>query len=102
MSAFAKAENRKVIFTEFGYRSVDYTGKEPWKADRSMTTVNLEGQAQATQALFDTVWDEEWMAGGFIWKWFIKHDEVGGAENNQFTPQNKPAEAVIRKHYGKY
>ena len=102
MSAFAKAENRKVIFTEFGYRSVDYTGKEPWKADRSMTTVNLEGQAQATQALFDTVWDEEWMAGGFIWKWFIKHDEVGGPENNQFTPQNKPAEAVIRKHYGKY
>lgn len=102
MSAFAKAENHKVIFTEFGYRSVDYTGKEPWKADRSMTTVNLEGQAQAMQALFDTVWDEEWMAGGFIWKWFIKHDEVGGPENNQFTPQNKPAEAVIRQHYGKY
>lgn len=102
ISAFAKAADRKVIFTEFGYRSVDYTGKEPWKADRSMTEVNLEGQTNTTQALFDAVWDEEWMAGGFIWKWFIKHDEVGGVENNQFTPQNKPAEAVIKQHYGKY
>lgn len=102
LSAFAKAHERKIIFTEFGYRSVDYTGKEPWKSDRSMVTLNLEGQAQATQALFDAVWDEEWMAGGFIWKWFIKHDEVGGPENNRFTPQNKPAEAVIQDHYGKY
>lgn len=102
ISAFAKAENRKVLFTEFGYRSVDFTGKEPWKADRSMTEVNLEGQANATQALFDTVWDEEWMAGGFIWKWFIHHDRSGGKENNQFTPQNKPAEKVLQQHYEKY
>lgn len=102
ISAFAKAENRKVLFTEFGYRSVDFTGKEPWKADRSMTEVNLEGQANATQALFDTVWDEEWMAGGFIWKWFIHHERSGGNENNQFTPQNKPAEKVIQQHYEKY
>jgi len=102
VSAFAKAQDRKVIFTEFGYRSVDYTGKEPWKADRSMTEVNLEGQSNTTQALFDAVWDEEWMAGGFIWKWFIHHDKVGGVENNQFTPQNKPVEKIIRAHYAKY
>lgn len=102
VSAFAKAQDRKVIFTEFGYRSVNFTGKEPWKADRSMTEVNLEGQANATQALFEEVWDEEWMAGGFIWKWFIQHDNVGGADNNQFTPQNKPAEIVIKEYFGKY
>ncbi len=102
VSAFAKAQNRKVLFTEFGYRSVDYTGKEPWKADRSMTEVNLEGQTNTTKALFDAVWDEEWMAGGFIWKWFIQHDEVGGVENNQFTPQNKPVEEIIRAQYAKY
>lgn len=102
ISAFAKAQQKQVIFTEFGYRSVDYTGKEPWKADRSMTEVNLEGQTNATQALFDAVWGEEWMAGGFLWKWFIHHDEVGGNENNQFTPQNKPVEEILRTHYGNY
>ncbi|TVZ53065.1 glycoside hydrolase family 113 [Dokdonia sp. Hel_I_53] len=99
LAAFAKAKDRKVIFTEFGYRSVDYTGREPWKADRSMTGVNLQGQANATQALLETVWQEEWMAGGFVWKWFIHHDEVGGEQNNQYTPQNKPAAEILRTYF---
>lgn len=102
IAAFSKTQQRPVLFTEFGYRSVDYTGKEPWKADRSMTEVNLQGQVNTTQALFEAVWDEDWMAGGFLWKWFINHSEVGGAENNQFTPQNKPVEETIKQHYGKY
>lgn len=102
IAAFSKTQQRPVLFTEFGYRSVDYTGKEPWKADRSMTEVNLQGQVNTTQALFEAVWDEDWMAGGFLWKWFINHNEVGGAENSQFTPQNKPVEETIKQHYGKY
>lgn len=102
ISAFAKAQQRQVLFTEYGYRSVDYTAKEPWKADRSMTEVNLEGQVNATQALYEAVWNEEWMAGGFLWKWFIHHDKVGGEQNSQFTPQNKPVEETIKDYYGKF
>ncbi len=100
MSAFAKAQERKIVFTEYGYRSVDYTGKEPWKADRSMTEVNLIGQVNTTQALYESIWNEEWMAGGFLWKWFINHEQSGGVENNQFTPQNKPVEETIKFYYG--
>lgn len=102
ISAFAKAQQRQVLFTEYGYRSVDYTAKEPWKADRSMTEVNLEGQVNATQALYEAVWNEDWMAGGFLWKWFIHHDKVGGEQNSQFTPQNKPVEETIKDYYGKF
>ncbi len=40
-----------------------------------------------------------WFAGGFIWKWFHKHKEVGGENNNRFTPQNKPAEVLLRNLY---
>ena len=97
---FSEKLDRPVMFTEYGYRSVDYTGKEPWKYDRSMTTVNLEAQNNATQALFDAVWKEDWFAGGYLWKWFIEHEKVGGLEDNQFTPQNKPAEAILKVHYG--
>ena len=93
--------NRPVLFTEFGYRSVDYTGKEPWKSDRNMNTVNLEAQANATQSIFDTFWNEDWFAGGFIWKWYHHHDVAGGNDNARFTPQNKPAEAIIRDVYQK-
>jgi hypothetical protein len=92
-------EKRKVIFTEFGYRSVDFAGKEPWKSDRSMTAVNLEAQNNTTQALFDELWNHEWFEGGFLWKWFLDHGRVGGWEDTQFTPQNKPVEDIIRIHY---
>lgn len=92
--------NKPVLFTEFGYRSVDYTGKEPWKSDRSMTTVNLEAQSNTTQALFETFWKEDWFVGGFVWKWFHDHKKSGGETNSRFTPQNKPVEAIIKAQYG--
>lgn len=94
--------NKQILFTEFGYRSVDYAGKEPWKSDRSMTNVNLESQANTTQSLFDCFWKEDWFAGGFLWKWFHNYNHVGGTEDTQFTPQNKPVEKLIKNHFMKY
>ncbi|WP_162919956.1 glycoside hydrolase family 113 [Hanstruepera ponticola] len=99
INKYADSLNKPVLFTEFGYRSVDYTAKEPWKSDRSMTEVNLSAQANATQALFETFWEEPWFSGGFVWKWFHNHDDIGGETNNQFTPQNKPVESIIKSHY---
>ncbi len=96
---YSETYNKPVLFTEFGYRSVDYSGKEPWKSDISMNVVNLEAQANTTQALFETFWNEDWFAGGFIWKWFHKHEHSGGAEDVFFTPQNKPVENLLRKQY---
>lgn len=92
--------NKAIVFTEFGYRSVDYSGKEPWKSNSDMNQVNLEAQTNAMQALFETFWKEDWFAGGFVWKWFHNHDKVGGNFDTRFTPQNKPAEQVIKKQYG--
>lgn len=95
----SKKHNKPILFTEYGYRSVDYSGKTPWVSDRSLNQVNLDAQTNTTQALFDTFWKEDWFAGGFVWKWFHKHDKVGGKENFMFTPQNKPVEAIIKKQY---
>ncbi len=91
--------DKPVLFTEFGYRSVDYAGREPWKSERSMNEVNLDAQVNTTQALFETFWKEDWFAGGFIWKWFHNHERVGGKDNFMFTPQNKPVEMVIKSYY---
>jgi hypothetical protein len=95
----SEAWDRPILFTEFGYRSVDFTAKEPWRYDRSMTSVNFEGQSNATEALFQSVWNEKWFAGGYLWKWFINHEKAGGSQNNQFTPQNKPVEKIIARYY---
>ena len=98
----SEATGKQVIFTEYGYRSMEYTGKQPWVATRDKAAISLEGQANATHAIFEAFWEEDWFAGGFVWKWFPDHASSGGSENDRFTPQNKPAEEVLRSFYSKY
>ena len=100
IKTYSEKFNKPILFTEFGYRSVDYTAKAPWVSDVEMDEVNMGAQLNATHALFDEFWDEDWFAGGFIWKWFHNHDKAGGDNDNQFTPQNKPVEDIVRKYYG--
>lgn len=90
---------KKIIFTEFGYRSVNYTAKEPWNSGRIEGNINLQAQSNGLQAIYNQFWDEEWFAGGFVWKWFHKHEKVGGDSNNRFTPQNKPAQKLLKELY---
>jgi len=97
-----EAIDKPILFTEYGYRSTHFTAKEPWNSDHTIKDINLEGQTIALQALYNEFWKEDWFAGGFIWKWFHAHDRVGGEEDSQFTPQNKPAEAFLKMSYGKY
>lgn len=99
LKTLAEDLEKPMLFTEFGYRSMDFTGKKPWLVDRNEMNVNLKAQADATQVIFEEFWNEEWFAGGFVWKWFMHHDQVGGNADNRFTPQNKPAESVIRRQY---
>lgn len=102
MKNFSEALNKPILFTEYGYRSVDFAGKRPWVSDRSMNSVNLDAQTNAMTALYDELWSEHWFAGGFIWKWFINYERSGGADNSRFTPQNKPVEKVISTYYSMF
>lgn len=99
MKALSIEKGKPILFTEYGYRSMDYTAKKPWLVDRNEEKVNLDGQVNAKKAIFEEFWKEDWFAGGYVWKWFIHHDKAGGGKDNRFTPQNKPAQLVIRDHY---
>ena len=99
MKAFYSKLKKPVLFTEFGYRSVDFSAKEPWRSDVEMDVVNLNAQTNATKAFFDSFWNEDWIAGGFIWKWFHDNESVGGLNDAWFTPQNKPVESIIKEVY---
>ncbi|MDC7997353.1 glycoside hydrolase family 113 [Gilvibacter sediminis] len=101
LASVSAREERPIIFTEYGYRSTDFSGKEPWDSDHTKTVVNLEAQTNTTQALFESVWSEPWFAGGFIWKWFTFDERIDGETDSQFTPQNKPVEKIIQQQYGK-
>ncbi len=102
MKTYYEQYDKPILFTEFGFRSVDFTGKEPWNSDRDMDKVNLEAQTNATKAFFETFWNEDWVAGGFIWKWFHNHEQSGGQNDSQFTPQNKPASTIMAQYFSKH
>ncbi len=99
LKQFSQTYDKPVLFTEFGYRSMNYTAKKPWLVDRNDEKVNLQAQSNATQAIFNSFWKEDWFKGGYVWKWFINHDKRGGINDNRFTPQNKPTEQIIKDFY---
>jgi len=103
IQSYANKEKKNVIFTEYGYRNVDQCTFEPWRDDlQTAQKINNLAQVNAFEAIYKSIWHEPWFAGGFIWKWYDYHESAGGNDNHDFTPQNKPAEKVIEKWYGKY
>ncbi|RFN58877.1 glycoside hydrolase family 113 [Marixanthomonas ophiurae] len=102
MKTVSEKHNKKILFTEYGYRNTDFSGKEPWHSGREQKSINHDNQGTLLTALFEEVWQEPWMAGGFLWKWFIDHDKSGGGLNNQFTVQNKPSQLVVQYFYSIY
>lgn len=95
---FSDSLNKAILFTEFGYRSKKGSTLKPWESGRE-GEVDLTIQALAYEVLFENFWSESFFAGGFLWKWFPQYNKVGGEQNNDFTPQRKPAEAIIKKYY---
>jgi hypothetical protein len=93
-----KYYNKLILFTEYGYRSANYNTKEPWDS-KHKSDINLKNQAVALTAIYHSFWSETWFKGGFIWKWHPDYINSGGKNNNRFTPQNKPAEQIIKKVY---
>lgn len=98
---FSKKWDKPILFTEFGYQSIEYAADGHWKHDQDTLSVNLQNQAVAYQAIFDTFWKEPWFHGGFLWKWHPHHSKAGGVDNKRFTPQNKPAQKTISDWYGR-
>ncbi len=101
LSSLSRNRNKKILFTEYGYISADYAGKEPWKNAGDDRAVNQQAQANLFKGLYESIWNEEWMAGGFIWKYHAEQSRWRGFEK-RFTPQDKMAQEVIIKAYGSY
>jgi hypothetical protein len=95
-----EAYHKPMIFTEIGYKSVAGALARPgdwkWKG-----AVDLELQAKAYEAFFE-VWSREsaWMKGAFLWNWEPElHPERNAGGLQGYTPQNKPAAAVVTRWY---
>jgi hypothetical protein len=105
VKAVAMRFEKPVVFTEIGYRSMPDGAIEPWKwirrRERFSDGADLQTQANCYEAFFQVFWEQEWFGGSHFWKWYPNHKRAGGERNQDFTPQNKPAEDVMAKWYGR-
>jgi len=89
--------NKPIIFTEIGYRSVDGTNQHSWEWQAG-GTIDLQEQADCYLAALETFWGKSWFRGIYWWYWSTNPDQ-GGPEDMDYTPHNKPAETVLRNYY---
>lgn len=92
-----KKTGKELIFTEIGYKSVDKCAHEPWSPTAKQ--VNTQAQCNAIQAFITAFANKNWFKGAFIWKWYPNDTKAGGEKDNDFTPQNKPTEAILKRCY---
>jgi len=127
LKELSKKYNKKIVFTEIGYKNTADAAIEPWTWPQDMddsVILSEETQIACYQALFESLWGESWFDGVYIWKWFHStykyknfedYFEVRYARRLQransrgrdkprevyFTPQRTGALEVLKKWYRK-
>jgi hypothetical protein len=99
IEALQREWDRPILFTEIGYRSIVGAAIEPWNST-VRRGIDLQEQADAYEAVFETFWDQPWFAGLYVWDWRPDHSRAGGITDDHFSPQNKPAQDVLRTWFG--
>ncbi len=99
IKAFSEKINRPILFTEYGYMSIDGCAGKIWEVEQVATTlpVNQRAQSNALLALWRTFGNEKYWLGGFLWKWFPNMQGHEGYPERDYTPQGKLAESELQK-----
>lgn len=85
---------KPILLMEVGWCSVANAAHEPWDYTQMHHPVDLELQKKLYEGFFKA-WHGHPNLGGFIvWEW---SPGDGGPQNRGYTPEGKPAEAVLRQ-----
>jgi hypothetical protein len=103
LSAYAAQQNKPILFTEFGYLSVNGCAYNTWELEDGMgdNEINEEAQANALHALVEVFGPKSWWAGGFQWKWYADAISASCEESlaKDYTPEGKMASDMLKKLY---
>lgn len=101
---YSKNHQKQILFTEYGYLSVDGCAGKTWELEKNISNLKINELAQANSigALLANFTQQEWWAGGFLWKWFPNMQGHEGYPEKDYTPQDKQAEKVLSKYYSKH
>ena len=98
LESVSRQFGKPILVTEVGYRSTPVASSKPWEWPRrgAAMPVDLEIQRDCYEAFFREVWPQPWLAGVFWWKWY---PVSGGSQADDFSPQGRPAEQVLRQYF---
>lgn len=101
--SFYNRTGKQILFTEYGYLSVDGCAGKTWELEKKVRSLKINEVAQANsfEALYSSMWEEEFWAGGFIWKWFPNGHGHEGYVERDYTPQDKLAEEVVTRWFSR-
>jgi len=116
LEAFSKKYQKPILFTEAGYKSTKNAGIEPWvwpqrlSEEERQDVYSEKTQATLYEAMFREVFDQPYIAGIHLWKWYPSQRERSQNTserqrqfyNIDFTPQGKLAEKVMSEWFAKY
>jgi len=93
-----EAIDRPLWVLEIGMPSAVGAYVKPWEWQR-LKQARVDVQLQATVLeMWLRALDQAWVQGVFIWAWY-SDPAAGGLYDSDYTPQNKPAENVIRRYW---
>ncbi len=100
LQRLARKHGKPIILTEWGYQNEDYVGAEPWDNNRFAEGNELNNAAQrdAYKSMFESIWEEPWMKGVFVWRWSA-YKGLSRAPN--YSPRDKPAAEVLKDWFTK-
>ena len=95
---FSRRINKPLLFLEVGWCSLANAASEPWDYTKTEEPVDLELQQKLYEGFFQSWYGNPYLGGFMIWEWTPGD---GGPRDKGYTPENKPAEAVLRQWLAK-
>jgi hypothetical protein len=96
--SFTQKLGKPLMFSEVGWCSIENAASEPWDYTRAELGVDVQLQKRLYEGFFQAWYGNPGLGGFFIWNW---EPGDGGESDKGYTPENKPAEKVLREWLAK-
>ena len=96
--AFQQKLGKPILFMEIGWCSLANAANEPWDYTQTDLNVELDLQKRLYEGFFQAWYRKPGLGGFMVWEWTPSE---GGPDDKGYTPENKPAQEVLREWVAK-